>query len=99
MVEQSLSRDSSSDHTLIRNRYIRFLTVTESTFAGKLGAEASRQFLRRLDYLHGRGVRKGMTFHNNENRMNMEGTPKPLPGAANLAHMELRMGAFCQRSC
>jgi len=40
MVEQSLSWDSSSDHTLIRNRYIRFLTVTESTFAGKLGAEA-----------------------------------------------------------
>lgn len=37
-----------------------------------------------------------MTFHNNENRMDMDGAPKPPPGAANLAKMELRMGALCQ---
>jgi chondroitin-sulfate-ABC endolyase/exolyase len=49
-----------------------------------------------LDYLHGRGVREGMTFHNNKLRMNMEGAPKPPAGAANLDHMELRMGAYCQ---
>ena len=53
-------------------------------------------YLRCLDYLHGRGVRTGMTFHNNEHRMNMGGAPKPPPGAANLAEMELRMGALCQ---
>jgi chondroitin-sulfate-ABC endolyase/exolyase len=53
-------------------------------------------YLRCLDYLHGRGIREGMTFHNNENRMNMKGAPKPPPGAANLAEMELRMGALCQ---
>ncbi len=49
-----------------------------------------------LDYLYGRGVRDGMTFHYNENRMNMEGAPKPEGGAGNLVKMELRMGAFCQ---
>lgn len=52
--------------------------------------------LRLMDYLHARGIRSGMTFHNNPHRMNMPGAPKPAPGAANLARMELRMGAFCQ---
>lgn len=170
IIEESLSQNGSLDQALIKNRYIRFLTGTDRAFAGKLGAEASRQFLHRLrapiaramvfdfswdadkafrafpedpgykeeasvyspllqqyllslaygycvnapgnphyhspdvlqcyircmDYLHGRGVREGMTFHNNERRMNMDGAPKPPPGAANLAHMELRMGALCQ---
>lgn len=160
----------AADHALIKDRYVRFLTGTDRTFAGPWGAEASRQFLHRLrrpiaramafdfprdadrafrafpedpghkeevaayspllqqyvlslaygycvnapgsphyhnpdvlqcyigclDYLHGRGVRQGMTFHNNENRMNMDGAPQPPPGAANLAEMELRMGALCQ---
>lgn len=53
-------------------------------------------YLRCLDYLHGRGIRDGMTFHNNVNRMHMAGAPQPRPGAANLAEMELRMGALCQ---
>jgi len=59
-------------------------------------AEVLQLYLRCLDYLHSGGIRAGMTFHNNEHRMNMDGAPKPAPGAANLAHMELRMGALCQ---
>jgi chondroitin-sulfate-ABC endolyase/exolyase len=58
--------------------------------------EVLKCYIRCLDYLHSRGVREGMTFHSNENRMNMDGAPKPSPGVANLAHMELRMGALCQ---
>jgi len=160
----------AADHALIKQRYVQFLTGTDRTFAGELGVEAARQFVRRLkgpiaratrfdfsrdanrpfrafpedpghreeaavyspllqqyllslaygycvnapgnphyrnrdvlqcyiqclDYLHGRGIREGMTFHNSENRMNMGGAPKPPPGAANLANMELRVGALCQ---
>ena len=55
-----------------------------------------RCYLKCLEYLHGRGVRAGMTFHNNELRMNMDGAPRPAPVAANLPRMELRMGALCQ---
>lgn len=59
-------------------------------------AQVLRCYVRCLDYLHSRGIRDGMTFHNNQNRMDMPGAPKPAPDAANLAHMELRMGALCQ---
>jgi len=53
-------------------------------------------YLRCLDYLHGRGIRDGMTFHNNIERMNAKGAPKPPEGAGNLVEMELRMGSLCQ---
>ncbi|MBT3199086.1 MAG: hypothetical protein HN350_04130 [Phycisphaerales bacterium] len=54
------------------------------------------RYLQLLEYLHARGVRRGMTFHNNRHRMNMKGAPKPTGGAGNLVSMELRMGAYCQ---
>ena len=53
-------------------------------------------YTRCLEYLHGRGIRAGMTFHNNKSRLNREGAPRPTHGAANLVKMELRMGAYCQ---
>jgi len=53
-------------------------------------------YTRCLDYLHGRGIRSGMAFHNNRNRMTIRGSPGPPDGAANLVEMELRMGAYCQ---
>jgi len=53
-------------------------------------------YVRCLDYLHARGIRDGMTFHNNASRMKMEGAPQPENGAGNIARMELRMGALCQ---
>jgi chondroitin-sulfate-ABC endolyase/exolyase len=53
-------------------------------------------YIRCLDYLHGRGIRAGMTFHNTANRRDMEGAPKPENGGGNIARMELRMGALCQ---
>ena len=59
-------------------------------------AEVLALYTRCLDYLHGRGIRDGMTFHNNRNRMKMRGAPMPPDGAANIAEMELRMGAYCQ---
>ena len=58
--------------------------------------EVLRCYVQCLDYLDGRGIRVGMTFHNNQHRMNMDGAPRPLPDAGNLAEMELRMGALCQ---
>ena len=54
------------------------------------------RYIQLLEYLHARGVRKGMTFHRNRLRMNMRGAPRPLNGAGNLVDMELRMGAYCQ---
>ncbi|MBT3379297.1 MAG: hypothetical protein HN742_43085 [Lentisphaerae bacterium] len=54
------------------------------------------RYIQCLEYLYGRGIRAGMTFHNNENRMNMVGAPKPEGGAGNIVKMELRMGAYCQ---
>ncbi len=59
-------------------------------------ADVLQCYLRCLDYLHGRGVREGTTFHRNQNRMNMPGAPRPAPEVANLPDMELRMGALCQ---
>lgn len=53
-------------------------------------------YLKCLGYLHGRGVRDGMTFHYNPHRMAMDGAPQPENGAGNLVKMELRMGAYCQ---
>ena len=55
-----------------------------------------KRYIDCLDYLYGRGIRKGMTFHYNSQRMDMRGAPKPPPGCANLAEMELRMGALSQ---
>ena len=164
------SQSYASAHSLIKERYLRFLTGTDDLFHDEMGQDAAELFLLRLrrpigramefdfshdaerpfrafpeepghqeersayspilqeyllslaygycvdvpgspyyqspdvlqcyiqclDYLHGRGIRDGMTFHNNEHRMNMDGAPKPSPGTANLAEMELRMGALCQ---
>ena len=59
-------------------------------------AEVLAIYSRCLDYLHGRGIRSGMTFHSNRNRMDMRGAARPPDGAANLVEMELRMGAYCQ---
>jgi len=53
-------------------------------------------YLKCLAYLYGRGIRDGMTFHNNQHRMDMDGAPQPENGACNLVKMELRMGAYCQ---
>ncbi|QHI69351.1 polysaccharide lyase family 8 super-sandwich domain-containing protein [Tichowtungia aerotolerans] len=53
-------------------------------------------YLKCLDYLYGRGVRDGMTFHYNVHRMHMDGAPQPENGAGNIVKMELRMGAYCQ---
>ena len=53
-------------------------------------------YMKCLAYLHGRGIREGMTFHNNQHRMEMDGAPVPTSGACNLVKMELRMGAYCQ---
>jgi len=58
--------------------------------------EVLKCYLQCLEYLYSRGVRAGMTFHYNKNRMEMDGAPKPVNGAGNLVKMELRMGAYCQ---
>jgi len=58
--------------------------------------EVLKGYLQCLEYLHGRGVRDGMTFHNNQHRMDMNGAPQPENGAGNIVKMELRMGAYCQ---
>ncbi|MBI9021276.1 MAG: hypothetical protein JEZ10_08505 [Verrucomicrobia bacterium] len=58
--------------------------------------EVMECYIQCLEYLYGRGVRDGMTFHYNENRMNMDGAPHPENGAGNIVKMELRMGAYCQ---
>ena len=42
------SQGASSDCALMKNRYIRFLIGTNTTFAGNFGEEAKRQFLHRL---------------------------------------------------
>ena len=55
-----------------------------------------KTYLKCLNYMYGRGIRTGMTFHNNEHRMAMDGAPQPAAGAGNLPKMELRMGAYCQ---
>jgi len=59
-------------------------------------AKLRTRYVQLLEYLHRRGVRKGMTFHRNRLRMNMRGAPNPPAGAGNLVDMELRMGAYCQ---
>jgi len=54
------------------------------------------KYIQCLEYLYGRGVRDGMTFHYNPLRMVMDGAPQPKDGAGNIVKMELRMGAYCQ---
>lgn len=58
--------------------------------------EVLNKYIQCLEYLYGRGVRDGMTFHYNPNRMAMDGAPQPENGAGNIVKMELRMGAYCQ---
>jgi hypothetical protein len=55
-----------------------------------------RCYIQSLEYLHGRGIRAGMTFHRSEKRLNAGGAPRPPTGGGNLVDMELRMGSLCQ---
>ncbi|MBI9021282.1 MAG: hypothetical protein JEZ10_08535 [Verrucomicrobia bacterium] len=50
-------------------------------------------YFQSLEYLYGRGVKTGMTFHRNSTRQLNNPTPE---GCANLVDMELRMGSYCQ---
>ncbi|QHI69321.1 polysaccharide lyase family 8 super-sandwich domain-containing protein [Tichowtungia aerotolerans] len=50
-------------------------------------------YFQALEYLYGRGIKSGMTFHRNATRQ--LNNPPP-PGCANIVDMELRMGSLCQ---
>jgi hypothetical protein len=50
-------------------------------------------YFQSLEYLYGRGIKTGMTFHRNSTRQ--LNNPPP-PGCANIVDMDLRMGSYCQ---
>jgi len=50
-------------------------------------------YFQSLEYLYGRGIKAGMTFHRNSTRQ--LNNPPP-PGCANIVDMDLRMGSYCQ---
>lgn len=98
--DDSNLREESSVYSALLERFVLSLaygyTVDAPNSPYYQSSEILECYLQCLDYLYGRGVRDGMTFHNNELRMNMTGAPRPEGGAGNLVKMELRMGALCQ---
>ncbi|VGO22330.1 polysaccharide lyase family 8 super-sandwich domain-containing protein [Pontiella sulfatireligans] len=68
-------------------------TVDAPGNAHYLDSSIKDLYFQSLEYLYGRGVKTGMTFHRNATR---ELNNPPPAGCANIVDMELRMGSYCQ---
>jgi len=97
--EPGLKKESAV-YSVILQRYLLALaygyTVDAPDSPYYKNPEVLETYLKCLTYLYGRGIREGMTFHNNNHRMHMDGAPRPENGAGNIVKMELRMGGYCQ---